>query len=186
MEPNNVSNNENPHSSSQEFNKNKGRLARLSLAERQDIARKGGLARSERKRLSSQINAIKTGSSTKAISISTCDSCPSKAECGYYRKDMACQIELNLRRNIVRQYNAITGINPQDLLKEMFYTYKQLENLVLEKPSFYALLQLVYLQMQIYQMKFGKMGKKQGINIPIINASTEVKSLMKELRDAEN
>jgi len=43
-------------------------------------------------------------------------------------------------------------------------------------------LQLAYLQIEIYKLKFGKAGKRQAINIPIINASTQVKSLMKELR----
>jgi hypothetical protein len=181
---NNESNNEKQGQSSPEWRKNMGRLRNIPIEERRKIARKGGLAKSERKRLSSQLNPIKTGNSTSIISIAKCNECPINHICGYYKKDSACSLELNIRRNALSQFKAIAGSNPDDMLKEMSKAYFLLEEEVHKNPTLYNLSQLMYLLMHIYEMKFRQYGKtRKGINISIQSESNEVKKLMKELRD---
>lgn len=187
MESNQDPNNVKSGASSPEFRKNMGRLRYIPIEDLKEIARKGGLAKSERKRLSSQLNPIKTGKATSIIPISKCNECPINSVCGWYKENAACSLELNIRRNAIAQFKAFVGVNPEDMLKEMFKKYNQLEEEVRKNPSHYNLSQLMYLLMNIYQMKFGNLGKaKQGFNIPIQNQSSEIKELMKELREAKD
>lgn len=137
------------------FLKNKGRFANLSPEERSSIARKGGLTMSSRKRLSSQLNAIKTGQSTKVIQISKCNGCPLKNSCHLYKPNAACRIELNLRRNLILRLNAVTGNNPEDLLQEILRVYQRIEDEVSENPSFNHLLIQIKLLVELYKLKYG-------------------------------
>ena len=89
MTSNNHANNGNSYSHSP-FEHNKGRLKRLPPEERRAIARKGGLAKSEKKKLSSQLNPVKSGRATKVFSIINCDDCEIKTDCPLYRKNTAC------------------------------------------------------------------------------------------------
>lgn len=187
METNQDPNNVKSGASSPEFRKNMGRLRNIPIEDLKEIARKGGLAKSERKRLSSQINPIKTGKATSIIAIARCNECPINTICGYYKENAACSLELNIRRNAITQFKAIAGINPEDMLKEMSKAYTKLNEEVNKNPTQYNLLQLMYLLMNIYEMKFGKLGKtKQSFNIPIQTQSSEIKELMKKLREAKD
>jgi hypothetical protein len=156
MTPNNEANQGKQDLPSPKFADNMGRLASLPPDERREVARKGGLAKSERKKVSCQLNPINTGNATKAILITQCNDCFAKETCTYYVKDKACQIEINIRRNVNSQFKAIAGLNPEDMLKEMFKTYRQLEEEVHKTPNFQALLQQMYLLIRIYELKFGK------------------------------
>ena len=182
MEPNNESNNGKPYCPSPEFEKNKGRLARLQPEELSEIARKGGLAKSEKKTISSQLNPIKTGKATSVISISTCNDCPIKEECPLYGENSACQIEVNIRRNIVKQFKVFVGNKPEDMLKEIMALYLRLEKMIEEDPSFHKLNQQLYLLMSIYKMKFGEKTFNTNINTNNDNPSADVKKIMDELR----
>lgn len=155
MEPNHDPNQGNKGASSP-FEQNKGRFGRLPPEELSIIARKGGLARSERKTLSSQLNPIKTGKATSALSISQCDECPLRRECDFYSPNSACQVELNIRRNIARQIKAFTGNSPQDMLLELLRIYKQLDDASEKEPSFHKTIQLLYVLIVIYKLKFGE------------------------------
>ncbi|MFH1972387.1 MAG: hypothetical protein ABIJ18_02810 [archaeon] len=156
MKPNYNANNDKNITAPPSFRQNWGRLARLPREERIEIARKGGLARSEKKRLSSQLNPIKTGKATSVISITNCDDCQLKRDCDYYKEHSACQIEINIRRNTIQQFKALAGNSPEDMLGEMAKTYMKLERIADENPTFYNLLQQVYLLMKVYELKFGR------------------------------
>lgn len=183
--PNNHANKGELCSPSPFFEKNKGRLARLPPKERRAIARKGGLATSEKKKLSSQLNPIKTGKATSIISIINCDDCQIKEDCPLYRKGLACQVELNIRKDTVRQFKAFVGNKPEDMLKEIMKTYRKFERLVEDDPSFYKLSQLLYLLLSIYRMKFGEKSFVTKINSSNDNPSSDVKKLMEELHKGE-
>lgn len=182
MTPNNESNKGNSCDFSPSFLHNRGRLSRLPPEERKKIAQKGGLARSEKKKLSSQLNPIKTGNSTKAVSISKCNECLINDFCDYYKKDSACSIELNVYRNMAHNFKAFIGNNPKDMLVKIMKTYIELEQQVNKDPSEYKLTQQIYLLMKIYEMKFGRgsFSIKSSTNI---NPSDEIKQLMKQLKD---
>jgi hypothetical protein len=184
-EPNNESNNGKPYLPSPFFEKNKGRLARLQPEERRAIAQKGGLAKSERKRLSSQLNPIKTGKATSIISISNCDDCQIKEDCPLYRNGSACQVELNIRKSTVRQFKAFIGNNPEDMLKEIMKAYCKLEEMAEEDPSFYKLSQLLYLLLGIYKMKFCEESFITNVNATIDSNSTDIKKIMEKIRKEE-
>lgn len=179
--PNNDPNNGKLYAPSPFFEKNKGRLARLPQEERRNIAQKGGLARSERKRLSSQLNPIKTGKATSIILITNCDDCQIKEECILYKKGSACQVELNIRRNTVGQFKAFVGNKPEDMLREIMKVYLNLETMVKDNPSFYKLSQLLYILLNIYQMKFGEKSFITNVNTDINNPSVDIKNIMKKI-----
>ncbi len=182
METNHDANQEKTCKKSLEYKKNVGRFSRLTQEELSRIARKGGQARSERKRLSSQLNPIKSGNATSVFNIAKCDDCLIKVDCDFYRQGSACQVEINIRRNIIRQFKAFQGDNPKDMLIEIMRVYKKLEQMVEEDKSFYKYTQLFHMLLHLYRMKFceGHFDKKileDGLNI-----SLEVKRIMKELR----
>jgi|SRR3989344_1144286 len=164
------------------FEKNKGRLKRLPPEERRSIARKGGLAKSERKRASSQLNPITSGNHTIVINIAKCNECPIKHYCELYKKDSACRIELNIRRDLIRQFKAFAGVNPKDMMKEIMKIYRKLEEATNKDPSFYKLLQQVYLLINIYKMKFGDKSFSISLQGDLNNTSFEIKKIMDELR----
>ncbi|MCF7859700.1 MAG: hypothetical protein K9N07_10340 [Candidatus Cloacimonetes bacterium] len=182
MTSNNESNYGNSYSPSPSFIKNKGRLSRLPPEERSRIARKGGLAKSEKKKLSSQLNPIKTGGATKALPISKCNDCPIKEICHFYKEDTACSIELNVYRSMAQEFKAFIGNDPKDILIKIMKTYMVLEKEVSINPSEYKLMQQIYLLMKIYEMKFGKASFRLNIEKPI-NTSEDIKELMNELRE---
>jgi len=179
--PNNDPNNGKLYSPSPFFEKNKGRLARLPPEERRSIAQKGGLATSERKKLSSQLNPIKTGKATSIISIVNCDDCQIKEDCLLYEKGSACQVELNIRKNTVRQFKAFVGSKPEDMLREIMKVYLKLEAMVKDDPSFYKISQLLYILLNIYQMKFGEKSFITNVNADINNPSIDIKKIMKKI-----
>jgi hypothetical protein len=181
MTPNNESKQGKQDVPSPNFADNMGRLSSLSPEERIAIARKGGLAKSERKKVSCQLNPINTGNATKVIPITLCNNCYAKETCAYYVKDKACQIEINIRRNVHSQFKAIAGLNPEDMLREMFKTYQQLDEDVQKNPTFQALLAQMYLLIRIYDLKFGKGEYMQKSSISS-NNTKDIKDLMKELR----
>ena len=148
----NTNNGEN-YGSSPSFKKNQGRLAKLQPKERKEIARKGGLAKSEKKRLNNQLNAIKTGKYTD-FHISKCNECPLNKTCDYYKKDSACKIEINIKRNVVNQFKAFVGNNPEDMLKEIMRQYKNLEKEAQTSPTYTKNIQMLYLLIKIYEMKY--------------------------------
>lgn len=116
-------NNENRGVPSPSFIKNMGRLKDLPPSERVAIARKGGLVVSERKKRSSQLNPITTGRATSVIDIANCDDCPISSVCHLYKPNSACAIEIQIRRNLIRQFKAFAGTNPEDLLLEIMKAY---------------------------------------------------------------
>ena len=167
---------------SSQFEENKGRIKRLPLNEIRKLAKKGGEAKSEKKRLSCQINPIKTGQATYAISISKCNECPVRNVCNEYEKNSACKIEISIRRNLIGHFKAFVGTNPEDMLKEMMKIYMKIEQATKEDPTFYNLSQQLYLLMNIYKMKYGDKSSLAMVNLNVNNPSLDVKDIMKKIR----
>ncbi|MCX6711493.1 MAG: hypothetical protein NT139_00440 [Candidatus Woesearchaeota archaeon] len=152
--------------------------------ERRDIARKGGLAKSGRKTLSCRLNPIKTGRYA-SIPITKCDECEKKEECPFYKKGSACKIELNIRKNIIRQFKALGGNKPEDMLIEIGNIFTKLEDMVDKKPSFNKLRQLLNILIRIYKMKFGKATFITSANANTSNPTIDIKLFMEIIRKKE-
>jgi len=178
-------NDEEKYKDSPFLNKNKGGLSKgrfdfMTPEKRIEMARLGGSATSEKKRLSSRLNPITTG---RYSGIPNCDDCEKKDTCILYREGLACQVELNIKRNAVRAFSAIAGGTPEDMLVEMYRVYEKIVDIIEEDPSYTKYQNLMYMLMNIYRLKFGEALFIKSFNIDISNNPTlDIKNLMAVVR----
>ncbi|NCC70765.1 hypothetical protein EOM09_04235 [bacterium] len=133
----------------------KGRFANLTKEEIKEISRKGGIARTEKKKLQSQLNAIKTGKDSK-YDFSECNKCQLKDKCSFYRENRCCQIEIQTRKNTIQKFAKFQFKTPEEMLEKMMLSYDKLEEEINKENDFKKKVQLMYLLLEIYKLKFVK------------------------------
>jgi hypothetical protein len=94
-----------------------------------------------------------------------------------------CYYELNgmfdKKRQLFNKWQQFVDIDPKYFMEKMMVNYDVLEEEALKDYSFAKGMQLQYLLMSMYKMKFGE---KREIETKTINASVDIKELMERVR----
>ena len=95
-----------------------------------------------------------------------------------------CYYEVNgqfdEKRKLFNKWQSFTDTDPKYFMEKMMITQSMLEQEALKDFTFAKGMQLMYLDMSIYKMKFGE--RKQ-IETSSVNASIDIKQLMDKMRD---
>ena len=101
-------------------------------------------------------------------------------------KTIPCWYEINgkydEKRKLFIKWQSFVDIDPKYFVEKMMMNYETLEEEAKRDYSFAKGMQLQYLLMSIYKMKFGE---RREIESKVINASVDIKELMDKVRDSK-
>jgi len=143
----------------------------------------------EKELMDNEFNIIADNKPEKCIKCPLNRVCPKAFECEgkltpNKMKDIECWYELNSKFNEKRKlfvkWQSFVDIDPKYFMEKMMVNFDILEQEAIKDYSFAKGMQLQYLLMSIYKMKFGE---RKEIQNNIVNASVDIKQLLDKVRD---
>jgi hypothetical protein len=100
-------------------------------------------------------NNLQHGKYAKISKIPSCNNCSIKDICPEFKLNQKCNIHLDLLKGIKNIGIAVKG-NVNEQLTEMAENFIRLKIMALKKPTEKNITNLLKLQMQLFELKFGK------------------------------